>query len=130
MINTLLKPALRHLRKYPVFSLINLGGLSVGIAASFILLLYAEREISTDSGFHDADKIARIGTDFFNMGGFAASQPMLRDLLQMTCKDVDAATHFDKAYEEIHRLAEHRRTLEASLRHGQPIRADCARCQR
>ena len=26
-----LKPALRHLRKYPAFSLINLGGLTAGL---------------------------------------------------------------------------------------------------
>jgi len=100
-MKTSIKIALRNLRKYPVFSLINLGGLSIGIAASFILLLYAERELSTDSGFRDADKIARIGTDFFNMGGFAASQPMLRDVLQIACKDVEHATTFDKAYEDI-----------------------------
>jgi len=98
---TLFKPALRNLRKYPVFSLINLGGLSVGIAASFILLVYSGREVSTDSQFQDADKIARIGTDFFNMGGFAKSQILLRDLLQGACKDVQYATSFDKSYEEV-----------------------------
>ncbi len=100
-MKTYIKIALRNLRKYPVFSLINLGGLSVGIAASFILLVYSERELSTDSGFRDADRIARIGTDFFNMGGFAASQPMLRDVLQFACKDIASATTFDKAYEDI-----------------------------
>ena len=98
---TLFKPALRNLRKYPVFSLINLGGLSVGIAASFILLVYSGREVSTDSQFQDADKIARIGTDFFNMGGFAKSQILLRDLLQGASKDVQYATSFDKSYEEV-----------------------------
>ena len=71
----MLKPAIRLFRKYPVFSLINIGGLSIGIAASFILLVYSRRELSCDRHFRDADKIARIGTDFYHMGPFASSQP-------------------------------------------------------
>ncbi|HEV2354264.1 MAG TPA: ABC transporter permease, partial [Puia sp.] len=87
-----LKPSLRLLRKYPAFSLINLGGLSIGIAASFVLLVYTQRELSTDRQFHDAGRIARIGTDFYQMGPFAFSQPMLRNLLIASCKDVGDAT--------------------------------------
>src|SRR5258708_235491 len=101
MFKTHLKLALRNLRKYPVFSLINLGGLSVGIAASFILLIYSQRELSCDQHFQDPDKIYRIGTDFFNMGGFAKSQLMLRDLRQLSCKDVQYASSLDRAYEDI-----------------------------
>jgi putative ABC transport system permease protein len=94
-----LKPALRHLRNYPAFSLINLGGLSIGIAASFILLVYTQRELSTDRHFRDADHIARIGTDFFQMGPFAFSQPMLRDLSIASCKDVQDATAIESGDE-------------------------------
>src|ERR1700761_7043556 len=89
---TQLKPAIRSFRKYPAFSLINLGGLSIGIAASFILLVYSQRELSCDNHFRDADHIARIGTDFYQMGPFAFSQPMLRDLLLASSKDVEDAT--------------------------------------
>ena len=96
-----LRLALRNLRKYPAFSLINLGGLSVGIAASFILLVYSQREMSTDRQFRDADKIMRIGTDFFNMGGFARSQSILRILLQTSCKDVQYATSLDRPFNDL-----------------------------
>ena len=101
MLKTHIKIALRNLRKYPLFSLINLGGLSIGIAASFILLVYSKREMSTDSQFRDSDRIARIGTDFFNMGGFAQSQPGLRDLLQGACKDIQYATSFYKDFDDV-----------------------------
>jgi putative ABC transport system permease protein len=97
-MNTL-KPALRHLRKYPAFSLINLGGLSIGIAASFVLLVYTQRELSTDRHFRDADHIVRIGTDFYQMGPFAVSQPMLRDLSIASCKDVRDATAIESSGE-------------------------------
>jgi putative ABC transport system permease protein len=97
-MNTL-KPALRHLRKYPAFSQINLGGLSIGIAASFVLLVYTQRELSTDRHFRDADRIVRIGTDFYQMGPFAVSQPMLRDLSIASCKDVQDATAIESGGE-------------------------------
>src|ERR1700743_268420 len=96
-MNTL-KPTLRLLRKYPLFSLINLGGLSIGIAASFILLVYSQRELNCDRHFRDSDRIARIETDFYHMGPFAFSQPMLRSLLLSTCKDVEEATAIDVDY--------------------------------
>ena len=91
-MNQELKLALRSFRKYPVFSLINLGGLSIGIAASFILLVYSQRELSCDRHFKDANRIARIGTDFFHMGPFAVSQPQLPALAQASCKDIEYAT--------------------------------------
>jgi putative ABC transport system permease protein len=101
MLKSHLKFALRNLIKHPLYSMINLGGLSIGIAASFVLLIYSQREMSCDRQFRDAGRIVRIGTDFFNMGGFATSQPMLRDLLQTTCKEVQYATSLDKASIEI-----------------------------
>ena len=97
-MSTSFKPALRHLRKYPVFSFINLGGLAIGIAASFILLVYSQRELSTDRHFRDADRIARISTDFFQMGPFAFSQPMLRAVMIGTCQDVEDATAISTGY--------------------------------
>jgi putative ABC transport system permease protein len=75
--------------------MINLGGLSIGIAASFILLVYSQRELSCDRHFPDTGRIVRIGTDFYQLGPFAASQPMLRDLSLASCKDVQDATAID-----------------------------------
>ena len=87
---------IRQFRKYPVFSIINIGGLAIGIAASFILLVYSQRELSTDHQFRDANRIARICTDFFHMGPFAVSQSMLRPLIKISCKDVEDATAVDR----------------------------------
>ena len=88
----IIKTVLRQFRKYPAFSLINIGGLAIGIAASFVLLIYAQRELTADHQFRDSDRIARICTDFYHMGPFAFSQAMMRPLLKSTCKDVEDAT--------------------------------------
>ena len=99
-MNMLLKTVLRQLRKYPVFSLINIGGLAIGIAASFVLLVYARRELTVDHQFPDADRVARICTDFYHMGPFAFSQPMMRGLVKATCKDVEDATALTSNFDE------------------------------
>lgn len=92
-----LKLTLRNLLKYPLFSAINLGGLAIGIAASFVLMVYSHRELSVDRHWQDADRIYRVGTDFFNIGGFATSQSGLRDFMRMSCKDIRYATSFVKS---------------------------------
>src|ERR1700761_8011070 len=100
-MNNLLKTVLRQFRKYPVFSIINIGGLAIGIAASFVLLIYAQRELTVDHGFKDADRIARICTDFYHMGPFAFSQPMMRNVVKATCKDVEDATALTTASDDV-----------------------------
>jgi putative ABC transport system permease protein len=66
-----------------------MGGLALGLASSFLLLLYAQRELTVDRHFQNADRIHRIATDFFNMGGFAVSQEVLHEYLITECKDMD-----------------------------------------
>ncbi|MEZ5039415.1 MAG: ABC transporter permease [Saprospiraceae bacterium] len=92
MFKTLMRTIWRNALRRPVFTGINLLGLSLGIACSFIMLLYVQQEWSYDKHFPKADKVFRIGTGFMNMGAFAISQEILRDNLLEKCKDVAAAT--------------------------------------
>src|SRR5215831_4091328 len=94
-----IKIALRNFRKYPLYSLLNLGGLSLGIASAFIILIYVHQQLTYDHQFPDADRIYRVATDFYNMGGFARSQKMLRAHLLNDGTDVEYATQLDHAYD-------------------------------
>lgn len=51
------KIALRTIRKHPGFTLINIGGLAIGIASCILLLLYVNYEWSYDKQFKDIDRI-------------------------------------------------------------------------
>ena len=116
MLNNHLKLAWRNLRKYPVYSFLNLGGLALGIAAAFVLALYMRQELTYDQHFEDSDRIYRVATDFFEMGGFANSQQQLLDVLPQETPAVDQATRFrrgstatpvvvgEQVYEESHYL--------------------------
>jgi putative ABC transport system permease protein len=100
MFKNYLKMALRNLVKFPGFSLLNIAGLTLGIASSFVILIYVWQELQTDKGFKDYGKIYRVATDFFNMGGFANSQQSLHEKL-VTYKGIEAATIFQRGYQEI-----------------------------
>ena len=61
MFTNYFKIAWRNLWNNRFFTLINLLGLSVGIAVSLALLLFINEEVSFDRYHENADRIARIG---------------------------------------------------------------------
>jgi putative ABC transport system permease protein len=60
MLSNYLKIALRNLRKRGGFSLINMAGLGLGIAASLVILLYAQHELTYDRFHAEADRIYQV----------------------------------------------------------------------
>lgn len=51
------KIALRNIAKNPGFSIINIGGLAIGLASCLMLLLYVNYEWSYDKQFKDINRI-------------------------------------------------------------------------
>ncbi|ODS84514.1 MAG: cell division protein FtsX [Cytophagaceae bacterium SCN 52-12] len=60
MLSYYLKTAWRNLRRNKLFSLINIAGLSIGIATSFMIILYVRDELSYDRFNKNAGDIARV----------------------------------------------------------------------
>jgi putative ABC transport system permease protein len=60
MLSNYLLIALRNLRKRPVFSAINLLGLTLGLTACLLILLYVRREKSMDTFHQSADRIFKV----------------------------------------------------------------------
>jgi putative ABC transport system permease protein len=59
---------LRLLVKNKVFSLINILGLSTGIACCILITLYIQDEFNYERGFNEHEKIFRINTTFIKEG--------------------------------------------------------------
>ena len=55
-----IKIAVRSLRKHKSFAIINIGGLSVGIAACILIVLFIQDELSFDKHNVNSDRIVRI----------------------------------------------------------------------
>ncbi|HEY9047759.1 MAG TPA: ABC transporter permease [Ohtaekwangia sp.] len=60
MIKNYLKTALRIMLRQKAYSAINISGLSIGIAASLLIILYVADELSFDRFHKDADRIYRV----------------------------------------------------------------------
>ncbi len=61
MIRNYLRVFTQNLRRHPVFSLLSILGLSLGIGISYIVALYTMDELSYDQFHRDSDRIYRIG---------------------------------------------------------------------
>ena len=60
MLKNYIKTALRNLYKHKGYSLINISGLAIGMAACLLILLYVNDELSYDNYNQDADRIYRV----------------------------------------------------------------------
>jgi putative ABC transport system permease protein len=60
MVKNYFKIALRNLIKHKFYSLINIVGLSVGVACSLMILLYVVDELSFDNFHEDGESIYRV----------------------------------------------------------------------
>ena len=63
MLKNYIKIALRNLRKYKGYSLINILGLAVGIAVCLLIFKYVSHELSYDRYHSKSDRIYRITMD-------------------------------------------------------------------
>jgi len=70
MFRNYIKTAWRNLIRDKAYVIINIIGLSVGIAASLIIGLYIFNELSYDKFHKDSERIYRIYVD----GSFGATQ--------------------------------------------------------
>jgi putative ABC transport system permease protein len=70
MLQNYILIAFRNLRKHRAFSLINILGLSLGLASCLLLTLYIQDEISYDRHMNRRDDVYRIVTEFQGVIGF------------------------------------------------------------
>nr|HNH29149.1 ABC transporter permease [bacterium] len=69
MISNYIKIALRNLLKHKLYSVINILGLAVGIAACLVIMIFIKDELSYDRHHPQADRIHRITRSWNNANG-------------------------------------------------------------
>jgi putative ABC transport system permease protein len=87
MFKNYLKIAVRSLFKHKAYSLINILGLAVGIAASVLIFLYVRDETSFDRFHAKAGRIYRITADWSNKGDSKIHQLGTPSILARTIRD-------------------------------------------
>src|SRR5689334_24531067 len=73
MFKNYFKTAFRNLRRNKSYAIINVLGLTVGIAASLLIFLVIQYETSFDNFHKKKNSIYRLGTQFHNQDGVSYS---------------------------------------------------------
>ncbi len=74
MIKHHFKIAIRALLKYKTYSVINLFGLTLGIALCLLIYQYAQFELSYDRFHRNSDNIYRVKLDYFTNESLNSSE--------------------------------------------------------
>lgn len=97
MIKHYLATAINHLLANKLFSLINITGLAVGLAACLLITLYVQNELSYDKHWQDADRIYRIMTEYRPAGRqsfplSSSGSPAIPALKTFFANEIESAT--------------------------------------
>ncbi|MEM6525797.1 MAG: ABC transporter permease [Bacteroidota bacterium] len=69
MVRNYLKIGMRNMLSQKLYSAINIFGLAVGMAATILISLYVQHELSYDQYHEKADRIYRISREWLNQDG-------------------------------------------------------------
>jgi putative ABC transport system permease protein len=94
MFKNYIKTALRTLLKNKSFTIINVLGLALGLAACLLIAFYVIDELSYDRFNTKADRIYRVNADIKfggNSSSYAVTQPPLASELKANFPEVERA---------------------------------------
>ena len=92
MIVNYLKTSVRALLGNRLFSLINVLGLSIGLASTIVIGLFVFDELSYDRHYEDASQIYRVSRDFYQQNLYgAANAPQVAPLLVEDFPEIEYA---------------------------------------
>jgi putative ABC transport system permease protein len=97
MYKNYFKIAWRNLARNKGYSIINIGGLTIGVTACLMIALYITHELSYDTHFKNADRIYRMDTELLmneNHYQLASTPPAAARVLPADFPEVESAMHF------------------------------------
>ena len=104
MFSNYIKIAIRNILHHKVYSIINIAGLSVGMACSILILLWVQYELSFDRYHENADRIYRL-TEHWNVGAtrekWAVTNWPAGPTFQREFSEVIKAVRFMRVYNKV-----------------------------
>ncbi|HVX51037.1 MAG TPA: FtsX-like permease family protein [Chitinophagaceae bacterium] len=100
MFKNYLKTAWRNLWKNKTFSVINIFGLSVGIACAMLILFHVKQELSYDKGFSRSNRILRVTVKYTdgNTRHWAATPPVMGPEMKHDIAGIEDMARFYRPY--------------------------------
>lgn len=84
--------ALRNIKRGLGYALINVLGLALGLAGSFVIGSWVWQELRYDTHFADHERIYRVSVSFHNSGAFASGPEIFNEVLSQNVPGVELAT--------------------------------------
>jgi putative ABC transport system permease protein len=95
MINNYIKITFRNIRRYPIYSFINIAGLAVGMACGLLILLWVQDELQFDGFQKNSDRLYRVVQEAEHSGNkvnLCRTPPNLQPVLKSDYPEIEAAT--------------------------------------
>ena len=94
--------AFRNLLRQKLYSVINIGGLSIGLACFLVMILYVRHEFSYDTFYSNNDGLYRVyqrqeGNVFKGSDYFAVTPASLASVIREEFPEVKYATSVDQS---------------------------------
>ncbi|MGD9312617.1 MAG: ABC transporter permease [Desulfobacterales bacterium] len=99
MFTNYFKTALRNIRRHKVYAIVNIIGLSIGMACMILILRWVQYELSFDRYHENADRIYRLVTDMDlgkMRGRYAVSNYIAGKTLARDYPEVEKSVRFQK----------------------------------
>src|ERR1044071_5534034 len=99
MLNNYVKIAMRTLLRFKGFAIINLFGLSLGLTAGILIMIFVADEVSYDKFHVNRDRIYRVLTQFYTPENGAGSRAMegngwpIGDILRRDFPEVESVVY-------------------------------------
>lgn len=106
MFKNYLVTAVQNLLKNKLFTLINITGLSLGLAACILIALFVQNETSYDKHWQDSERIFRVVSTLDRTGGdprknAATSELMLPAMFEYFPGEIAGATRLESLNREV-----------------------------
>jgi len=104
MVKSFLKTAWRNIVRHPVFAIINVLGLALGLCFCLVIFLVVRYEFSFDRFHPDGDRIYLVGRTIYignNLDSFNASRvmPALPEAMRREVSGLEAVTGFHSGWD-------------------------------
>src|SRR5215469_578519 len=84
MLKNFFKVAARNIRRHKTYSLLNILGLSLGIACILMLTLHIKEELSFDKNFPKHDRIYRVGSTYWSKSSPPLAGEMIKNFPEIS----------------------------------------------
>ena len=96
MLKDIIKAVFRNFKRYKWHSILNIGGLSIGLACSALILFYANFELSFDKYHSKVDRIYRVykeepGNSFMGTNNFAVTPAPLGKTMEADFPEIESS---------------------------------------